>query len=196
MPTIFSPEFYARHQAKYGRDGRKVNTDRADAAASGRATADAAPNITAPRTAGQALAEARHQRFKDREAAKPRLESPAAVVVVLPWPPSGNSAVRHANGAHYLRTEVVAYRKTVAGLCMALPRVAGRYRLRLELSPPDARKRDADNAIKTAVDALVLAGMLKDDSMTYMRELVAIVNDDRRGEILCAVEAINEPGAA
>lgn len=117
-------------------------------------------------------------------------------MVVVPWPPSGNHAVKHANGAHYLTTAAKDYRTEVARRCIGLPRASGRYTLRMEFSPPDARRRDFDNAIKTVGDALVLAGFLPDDSMTYMRELHATVNDARRGEVLCVVESINEPEAA
>lgn len=125
MPTIFSPEWYARHQARFGRAARVVDTDQpssrgpavapatvrasakadavgagtnqpaatTDVASSAPTTADAgatrvgatgtyesgrasgsnpgpaaATNITPPRTAGQALAEARHERWKAKQA--------------------------------------------------------------------------------------------------------------------------------
>jgi Holliday junction resolvase RusA-like endonuclease len=62
-------------------------------------------------------------------------------------------------------------------------RIAGRYRLHVHLSPPDARKRDADNALKTILDALVKGGYLIDDSLTYMRELLVTTDDERLGHV-------------
>lgn len=103
--------------------------------------------------------------------------------LTLPWPPSGNSAVRHAQGVHYLRPEVIAYRDSVAHLCAGRLPTIGKYRLHVHLSPPDARRRDADNALKSLLDALVKAGYLIDDSLTYMRELLVTVDDERLGHV-------------
>lgn len=103
--------------------------------------------------------------------------------LTLPWPPTGNSAVRHAQGVHYLRPEVIAYRDSVAALCAKRAPVRGRYRLHVHMSPPDARARDIDNALKSLLDALVKAGYMQSDSMTYMRELLVTVDDDRLGHV-------------
>jgi len=94
----------------------------------------------------------------------------AATPLVLPWPPTGNTAVRHANGAHYIRQEVIDYRNQVALLCLPFKCHFGPYVLHLTLSPPDKRKRDADNAIKTVLDA-IKGKLIEDDSMTFMRAL-------------------------
>lgn len=177
MARPLTADQYAAHQARFGRSARVVDTG---------------DNITPPRTAGQALADARHQRWKDSEAraTKARQECPAAVTVILPWPPSGNhSHGQTANGGRYLLPHVRDYRAEVVRRCIGLPHLTGPYRLRVELSPPDARRRDADNAIKQLLDALNVAGLVPDDSMTYMRELHAIVNDERRGNVLVMVEA-------
>jgi len=103
--------------------------------------------------------------------------------LTLPWPPTGNSAVRHAQGVHYLRPEVIAYRDSVAALCAHRARVKGRYRLHVHMSPPDARARDMDNTLKTLNDALVRCQYVESDAMTYMRELLVTVDDDRLGHV-------------
>lgn len=121
----------------------------------------------------------------------------SAAPITLPWPPSGNTAVRHANGAHYIKPEVAQYRRNVAALCRNLPPVTGRYILHVHLSPPDARARDADNAIKVLVDALVRCGYLIDDSLTYMRELHVTTDDARNAAAIVRVEALDpQKGAA
>lgn len=84
---------------------------------------------------------------------------------------------------HYLRPEVIAYRDGVAALCLRHATVQGRYRLHVHLSPPDARARDIDNALKSLFDALVKAGYIQSDSMTFMRELLVTVDDDRLGNV-------------
>lgn len=111
------------------------------------------------------------------------VNEPRDVSLVLPWPPTGNTAVRHVNGIHYLRKEVREYRRTVCGRVAGFtPIPRGRYVLHLWLSPPDRRVRDADNAIKTVLDALVRARFLPDDRIEFMREL-HVVADGYRGEV-------------
>jgi crossover junction endodeoxyribonuclease RusA len=98
--------------------------------------------------------------------------------LTLPWPPTGNTSVRHGNGSHYLTQDVRDYRAAVGVICRDYAPIKGRYRLHVHLSPPDKRRRDADNACKQLLDALVLAGYVQDDAMAYMRELVVTVDDE------------------
>ena len=114
--------------------------------------------------------------------------------LTLPWPPSGNTAVRHAKGVHYLRPEVTTYRQAIAAILGRSEPVVGRYELVIELSPPDARRRDIDNALKSLLDACVKCGWLPDDSMAYMRRLTVTVKDDRRGEV--SIYALTDREAA
>ncbi len=110
--------------------------------------------------------------------------------ITLPWPPSGNTAVRHAKGVHYLRPEVLAYRDSVAALCARFKPVTGAYRLHVHLSPPDARARDMDNALKSLNDALVKAGYIESDAMSHMRMLVVTCDSERQGRAVVLAEAI------
>ena len=124
-----------------------------------------------------------------RPTADHSLPTASGRALVLPWPPSGNTAVRHGGGAHYLRPEVAQYRRHVAALCRSAERCTGRYVLHVHLSPPDARRRDADNAIKVLIDALTHSGLICDDSMAYMRELHVTVDDARNGSAIVRVAA-------
>jgi Holliday junction resolvase RusA-like endonuclease len=57
------------------------------------------------------------------------------------------------------------------------------------MSPPDARARDMDNALKTLNDALVKCGFLPSDAMTHMRELWVTVDDKRANHVRVSVMA-------
>lgn len=107
--------------------------------------------------------------------------SPSVTPATLPWPPTGNTAVRHAKGGHYLRPEVVTYRATVAAILARAKPVSGAYELHVELSPPDRRARDIDNALKSLLDACVKAGWLPSDAMSHMRRLTVTVADSYLG---------------
>ena len=85
----------------------------------------------------------------------------------LPWPPSVNHYWRHTKSGHYISLEGKIYREIVFYSCV-------KYRGRLlddaklsvsiEAFPPDRRKRDLDNLLKSLLDSLQHAGVYKDDS--------------------------------
>ena len=84
----------------------------------------------------------------------------------LGYPPTGNTSVRHAAGAHWLSPKAKAYFAVTRfdlmrqGLCLKLE---GRLRVEAVISPPDRRKRDLDNVWKVAGDACTRAGGWVDD---------------------------------
>jgi crossover junction endodeoxyribonuclease RusA len=95
------------------------------------------------------------------------------VELVLPWPPSVNTYWRHpARGAlagrHIISVAGRAYRKVVQsitaaqqiGLCVSVP-----CAIFVDAYPPDRRRRDLDNILKAALDSLVHAAVLADDSL-------------------------------
>ena len=85
----------------------------------------------------------------------------------LPYPPSVNHAFRNlpgggrAKASHYR-----AWRKEAALELMAQrpPKYKGQYTLEISARRPDNRMRDIDNLIKPISDALVAAGIVRDDS--------------------------------
>ncbi len=141
-----------------------------------------------------------HQAWKDRHArgmaqrdglAAASIRMPRSTgAMTLPWPPTGNHAVKHGNGGHYLTPEAQAYRAAVAAICEKHEPVRGRYRMTVHMAPPDGRRRDIDNALKSLFDAIVHGGYVEDDAMNYMRELVVSVGDERRGWVVVKASAL------
>lgn len=88
--------------------------------------------------------------------------------LTLPWPPTGNHNVKHANGAHYMTAKHKAFRVEVAARVLeaGLHRqpMKGRLRVTMYACFPDKRKRDIDNLIKPVLDSLMHAGVYADDS--------------------------------
>ena len=89
------------------------------------------------------------------------------MVIELPWPPSINHYWRHAKNGHYISQEGINFRKTVQYLCLPHRGVFdenSRFAVVIEAFPPDRRKRDLDNVLKSLLDSLQHAGIYKDDN--------------------------------
>ncbi len=87
--------------------------------------------------------------------------------IELPWPPSINHYWRHTKNGHYISNEGKAYRETVCYSCVKHRGILSddtRLSVGIEAFPPDKRKRDLDNVLKSLLDALQHAGIYKDDS--------------------------------
>lgn len=93
------------------------------------------------------------------------------MVVELPWPPSVNTYWRHPTkgplaGRHLISEEGRAYRQEVwhstAGHRDGLN---CRIKMHIDAFPPDRRKRDLDNILKSLIDALVYSKVIADDSL-------------------------------
>lgn len=88
------------------------------------------------------------------------------MTLTIPYPPSGNHAVKHGRNRHYSTQEVRRYRSTIHMLAMqqrACNRLQGPLQVVAEIRPPDRRRRDMDNVWKTVADALTHAGVWEDD---------------------------------
>jgi crossover junction endodeoxyribonuclease RusA len=94
-------------------------------------------------------------------------DDPEILTFTLGYPPTGNKAVRHAGGAHWLSPKAKAYFALARfdlmrqGVTVGL---TGRLKVEAEISPPDRRARDLDNVWKTGGDACTRAGVWLDDS--------------------------------
>jgi len=104
------------------------------------------------------------------------------MILAIPYPPTGNTSTRHAGGRHYTTEAVKRYRMEVAILALAQDAaraLTGPLKVLVEVYPPDKRRRDLDNAWKSAGDAITKAGVWLDDHQICDLRLVRM--DTRPG---------------
>lgn len=92
----------------------------------------------------------------------------------LPYPPSANGLFSQTRaGRRFPARHYVAWRQHADMLLLAarLKPVHGPVLVEIELTPPDLRKRDADNAVKPILDSLVRMHLIADDSRKTVREI-------------------------
>ncbi|MGP1677883.1 MAG: RusA family crossover junction endodeoxyribonuclease [Burkholderiales bacterium] len=117
----------------------------------------------------------------------------AAVVLVLPYPPSVNHCwARNRNGGMRLTEAGKEFRLAVQ---LAVNRakateMVGKLVVEIIASPPDLRRRDLDNSLKATLDALQHAGLYADDNAI---EVLKICRGDviKGGSLLVKVEQVN-----
>jgi len=88
-------------------------------------------------------------------------------MMVLPWPPSVNHYWRNVGGKTLISAKGREYRDAVRILAIdeSWPIHADkRLAVTIEAWVPDKRRRDLDNMLKAALDALTHAGVWEDDS--------------------------------
>jgi Holliday junction resolvase RusA-like endonuclease len=97
----------------------------------------------------------------------------------LPYPPSVNHYWRRVGARTLISRGGRAFRDAVCAI-LAARRVRpldGALAVSIELFPPDHRRRDVDNALKSLLDALAHGGAYHDDSQ------VARLTIQRRGVV-------------
>ena len=91
------------------------------------------------------------------------------VKLELPHPPSINHYFSYQHGRPILSKNARAFRQQVRRLVIAsgAKPMLGPLAIRIEISPPDDRRRDCDNAQKPILDALQHGGVFWDDSQVF-----------------------------
>jgi len=116
-----------------------------------------------------------------------------AIALTLPWPPSTNSYWRRVGDRTLLSRKGREYKQQVRAevirqLGVPAPVLDGSVTARIDLYPPDKRRRDIDNhAGKGLLDALTEAGVLEDDSQ--IGDLRAVMHDPVPGGRVCVLLA-------
>jgi crossover junction endodeoxyribonuclease RusA len=84
----------------------------------------------------------------------------------LPYPPSVNHYYRRVGPRTLISREGRRFRERVCALLAAagVRPLRGPLRVEIEVYPPDRRRRDLDNAMKSLNDALEHGGAFYDDS--------------------------------
>ena len=84
----------------------------------------------------------------------------------FPYPPSANHAYSYVHGRPVLTQEARAYRHAVRKIIVnqQFKPLLGPIAIRIDINPPDNRRRDIDNCLKSLFDALQHAGAFWDDN--------------------------------
>lgn len=90
------------------------------------------------------------------------------IILELPYPPSINSYYgRTRSGQVFIKEKGKEYRKYVVENFTVLSEktLLDKISLKIHLYPPDKRKRDLDNVLKSLLDSLTHACVYEDDSL-------------------------------
>ena len=101
----------------------------------------------------------------------------------LPFPPSINHYYRIWRGHAVISSEGRAYREKVCAILAGrgVRPISGSLQMRIEVFPPDNRRRDLDNLQKSLWDSLQHGGAYHDDSQVirYEVEKFEVVSDGK-----------------
>jgi len=99
----------------------------------------------------------------------------------LPWPPSVNHYWGQFGKRRFIAKKGVDFRAAVLQACQeqAVQPLEGRLAVHVTLFPPDKRKRDIDNILKSLLDACEHAGCYASDSQ--IDELHIVRQGNRQG---------------
>lgn len=105
--------------------------------------------------------------------------------LTLPWPPSVNHIWRRGRRGTFLSEEALAFRKVVwvEWVKAGKPRFSSGVRVLVVANPPDRRRRDLDNLLKSLLDALVSCGCIEDDSLEVVHELSVAKGEHGKGTL-------------
>ena len=110
------------------------------------------------------------------------------IALTLTFPPSTNRLWRNVNG-RTIKSEV--YRKwLIENMRYGLKTITGPYKLTMQCSPPDKRRRDLDNLSKSVGDLLQSIGAVSDDC--NMDELHMMWKRDLAPGVYCWIQPMEE----
>ena len=108
----------------------------------------------------------------------------------LPWPPSVNHYYRRVGYRTLISREGRKYRTAVCAILrdLNIRPFDGKLSLTVEAHPPDKRRRDADNILKSLLDALQHGGAYYDDSQIIKLSVEILEPDRPAGKVLVGLQ--------
>lgn len=119
------------------------------------------------------------------------IAAPFRFMAKLPYPPSVNNYWKRGPRGMYLSELARAYRQRVIAIIGDPPCFSGKLAVAVVLSPPDRRKRDIDNVLKSLLDCLAHAGVYEDDSQ-IVELTIRRVDPEPPGDVLVMIDVFNE----
>lgn len=113
------------------------------------------------------------------------------MVVELPWPPSVNHYWRRQGNRYFVSAEGKSYREALYYICAqykGLFRLNQRLFVTIEAYPPDRRRRDLDNILKSLLDSLQHAKVYEDDSQ--IDHLTIKRNSSRESKVIVTISEL------
>ena len=113
--------------------------------------------------------------------------------LTLPWPPSTNQYWRSFQGRVIISAQGRAYRKAIIEQVIiqsGARQFEHDLQIEIEVFPPDKRKRDIDNLLKSLLDSLTYAQVWKDDNQ--ISDLRIYRNKQIAGIVKVRVYEINQ----
>lgn len=96
----------------------------------------------------------------------------------LPYPPTVNTYYRHVGAKVLISSKGRKYREAVCRQLRGVAPVTGEVLMRVDVFPPDCRRRDLDNLLKGLQDSITHAGLLVDDA--DIKRLVMVMHEPCR----------------
>lgn len=96
------------------------------------------------------------------------------VAIELPYPPSVNTYWRRVGAKTIISKKGRQYREAVGGIVKAAGanvKLTEKLSVKIDMYPPDARRRDIDNILKALLDGLDNADVYCDDSQIHHLEV-------------------------
>ena len=115
------------------------------------------------------------------------------ILFELPYPPTVNHYYRRVGAKTLISSQGRRYRQRVCEqliiLGLARRPLQGDLAMTLKIYPPDRRRRDIDNVLKSLLDALQHGGLYRDDNQ-IKRLTIEMLPPARRGRAFVQLEEV------